>query len=448
MEEGSNQKPLRRGVAVVVALVLCVLHAGAQVGNAIVVDSATLMPVAGASVFGRDGKVIGSCNAKGRLPYIPAGSYPLTVRYLGFEEQVVPTADADTVFLRETFAELPEVVVESRRHKVLHMLAYVREYSTLSTYTDTVFLFREKMVDYMLVPDRNVRFKGWSSPRVLKCKSYYRFTNAHGLDSVSDKCSHHFSWSDWVGIADAPRLPMRLRREGYATDTIRGKYSPAELWMRNNDRVAVDVNVLADTASRKWVPNLSAFFRNRLDFEKFRIRFNYGNVAGDSISPVDLTGYSFNIESNGRGHDMFMFHRVNEPFFVSTYAEVYILDREYITVKEARKWERRKVYADDIAIYEAADAPELQPSVQQLVDRVNSVDIDKVRTDIAPDTRLVSRKVVRQHFGQRVLQIFKTITGISHVRMNRNLEHHWRDFSDEQIRRNKIRNKNADNEQR
>ncbi|MDE6805737.1 MAG: hypothetical protein K2J05_02910, partial [Muribaculaceae bacterium] len=48
---------------------------------------------------------------------------------------------------RTKVRNLPEFVVESNENKYLHVLAYVREYSTLSTYTDTIFMFREKMVD-------------------------------------------------------------------------------------------------------------------------------------------------------------------------------------------------------------------------------------------------------------------------------------------------------------
>ena len=39
------------------------------------------------------------------------------------------------------------------------------------------------------------------NPRILTCKSYYRFTNRNGLDSVSSASHHHFSWSDWIGLA-------------------------------------------------------------------------------------------------------------------------------------------------------------------------------------------------------------------------------------------------------
>lgn len=410
--------------------------------NAIVADYATRKPLPNATVFDRQGSVIGICNSKGKTPYISDIDYPVTVRYLGYEEKTFDTTLHDTIFLKEIFTELPEVIVQSRRHKVLHMLAYIREYSTLTTYTDTVFLFREKMADYMLPPDRKMRFKGWSGPRTLNSKSYYRFTDSKGTDSVSDKCSYHFSWSDWIGAVTTPRIPPRLKSVDYGTDTLRGKYSPTEVWLRNNGRVTVDVNVLADTTSRKWVPNLSVFFRNRLDFENFRIRFNYSNVVGDSISPMDITGYSFNIESNGRGHEMFMFNPINEPFFVSTYAEVYIIDKEYITTNDAKKWERLKFDPAAIEIIEPADAPQLQAPVQELIARVNTIRHDNVRLNFTPDHRLAGRGVRRQNIGQRALVLLKQLTGITYFKSHRNLNKRWSEFRKENVQKN---NSHTDN---
>ncbi|MDE6300910.1 MAG: carboxypeptidase-like regulatory domain-containing protein [Muribaculaceae bacterium] len=395
---------------------------------AIVADATSGRTLPGASVFDRNGKAIGVSDTRGRLPYVSPSEYPVTVRYLGYIERIIPAAATDTVFMVEDITDLQEVVVESRQKKILHILAYVREYSTMSTYTDTVSLFREKMVDFMLAPDDVKKFPSRTVPRVLRSKSYYRFTDSEGLDSVSDACRHHFSWSDWVGIVPPPAMPEAIRSGTGTSDTLRGRYSPTEIWTHHGDRLSIDVNVMADTASRKWVPNLSAFFRNGLDFETFRIRFNYDNVSSDSVSAADLTGYSFNIESNGRGHSMFRFNRVNEPFCVNTYGEVYILDKEFITLKEARKWERRKFDPELIEIYEPAGAPELGPDILALIDRVNRVDQDEIRLGLAPDQRLASRKVVRQHIGQRALQLLKTITGINRIRMKRNQERNWKSF--------------------
>lgn len=401
----------------------------------IVVDSVSRTSLSNASVFDNRGNLIGMTDSKGRLPYAVSANYPITIRYMGFMEKSVSDENQDTIYMQENIMELPEVVIESRQQKVLHILAYVREYSTLTTYSDTVFLFREKMVDYMLPTDSKVKYDGWRSPRVLKSKSYYRFTNAHGLDSVSDHCSHHFSWTDWVGLNSDVNMPESLIGVEVGTDTIYGKYSPTEVWNKNQDRLILDVNVLADTASRKWVPNLSLFFQDQLDFEQFRVKFSYENVVGNKILPVDLTGYSFNIESNGRGRGMFRFSRKNEPFFVSTYAEVYIVDKEYITLKEAKKWDAKRLNMEDIAIIEPQGATELQPAIMQLIDRVNNIDYAQVRSKLIPDKRLASRKVER-NAGQKVLQRIKGILGISKILGKRKQDKQWREFRQEQLRNN------------
>lgn len=421
-----------RAVLITVAIVLFAFMAEAQGRNAVVADSVTRLPLGSASVFNSQGSLIGICNSKGRTPYIPANSYPITVRYLGYKERRVE-APADTIFLQESVSELDEVLVETRERKVLHVLAYMREYSTLTTYTDTVFLFREKMVDYMLTPDRKTRFRGWSKPRVLKAKSYYRFTDVQGLDSVSDECRFHFSWSDWMGVGPVAKLPKKLRGGGCGSDTIYGRYSPTETWTKNDDRVIVDINVLADTTSRKWVSNLSGFFRNDLDFENFRVRFNYDNVTGDSVCPMDLTGYSFNIESNGRGHGMFWFNKVDEPFFVSTYAEVYILDKEYITVKEAKEWDNRKFDAGEIEILEPEGAPALQPAIEELVERVNNVDKEGVRLNVTPDHRLMSKRSSARNFqvGRRALFLLKGLLGISRHKLKKHIDRQWKEMTDD-----------------
>ena len=71
-------------------------------------------------------------------------------------------------------------------------------------------------------------------------------------------------------------------------------YRCREYWLGLQDAVSkvanpeppLNINVLADTTSRKWVPNLSVFFRNNLDFENFRVRFNYDNVIGDFLASL------------------------------------------------------------------------------------------------------------------------------------------------------------------
>lgn len=412
-------------------------EAAAVTPNAVVADSAGRSPLPGASVFDRNGKTIGVCNARGRMPLAAPGDYPLTVRYLGFREKTVDDASADTIFLQEIFTELPEVTVFSKLHQVLHSLAYVREYSTLSTTTDTIFLFREKMVDFMEPAGPHVKFRGWMRPRVLKSKSYYRFTDNWGLDSVSDDSHQHFSWSDWVGLPPSTALSPALRDADEATDTVHSKYTPSEIWTRHNSRVAVSVDVLSDRREQRWTPLLDSFMRQGVEFYDLRLRLNYDNVAGDSVLPRDIARYSYNIESEGRGHDMFMFNSVRESYNVNTYAEVYMLDKEFITVKEARKWEKMNIDTDAITIVQPDDAPELQPSVKMLVARVNSDDKEQKRLAMEPNRRLIGPEARPQTFGGRLLGLFKGMLGITKWRSEKKWDKKWDQFKNEQSRHNR-----------
>lgn len=436
-----NLHNMFRHIAAIILLLCAGMAMTLHARNIVVADSLTHTPLPNATVSDCRGEAFGITSQRGVLPAVPKNRLPITISYLGFNEKTVNSLDRDTIFLTESFAELPEVVAMTRRQRVLHVLAYVREYSTLSTYTDTVFLFREKMVDFMFPSDPKVKFNGWPTPRMLTSKSYYRFTNSNGLDSVSDVSNNHFSWSDWIGLRPRLDLPQPLISAEHAVDTIHGKYSPTEIWRRDNDSVTVNIDVLADKTSRKWVRNLEGFFRGNLEFEKFDISYNYNNVTGDSVTAMDLDGYTFNIESAGRGHDMFRFNRVDEPFFVSTRAEVYVIGKEYITVKEARKWEKMRLNTDEIGIYEAMDAPQLDENTLNLIARVNALDTDDVRLNIIPDQRLVSLSDSRKNFrmGTRALIILKNLTGITSYKFHKNTRDTWSKFRRVQQGRNNSR---------
>ena len=421
------------------ALLISIISMEVKAYDIIVADSATHVPLPNASIYDKDGTPVAISNSNGALPRISQSYYPITVRYLGFNERTVLFGSTDTIFLSENVSELPEVVIESRRQRMLHILAYVREYSSLSTYTDTVFLFREKMVDYMLPAEKRTKFKGWTSPRVLTSKSYYRFTNQNGLDSVSDVSQHHFSWSDWIGIPPKAALPQRIKASEIAADTLFGKYSPTETWTRINDSIRIDIDVLADTLSRKWVPDFAGFFRKNLDYEKFKLNFDYSNIAGDTVSALDLDRYSFSVDSRGRGRDMFQFNRINDPVFVSTHADVYVLDKEYISVKEARKWDKRNFATDEIGIYEPMEAPALAPAVEALIARINLLNKDEVRLNFTPDHRLMSHNNGRKNFkiGRRALFLLKQLTGITLYKSHKNFDTNWKRFTQAQLKKNR-----------
>ena len=402
----------------------------------ILADESTRSSLPYASVFDGEGKLIGVSDAKGFLPFISQKDYPITIKYLGYEDCILESIKSDTVFMTDFPLELSELIIESKKYSHLHLLAYVREFSTLSTLNDTVTLFREKMVDFMTPIVNKSKIKGWRTPRVLTSKSFYRFTNDIGLDSVSDRCTYHFSWTDWMGLIPAAKLPKRLHNIETGSDTIFGKYSMTELWQRDQDFVTLDIDVLADTSSRKWVSNLSLFFQKETDFEYFKAKYRFNPISDNTINESSLTGFSFNIESKGRGREMFMFNRRNDPVYVSTYCEVFILDREYITTKEASKWQNLNIVGEDIALLVPQEAPPLQPSIQKLIERVNNLNHEEVRLSIRPDLSNIGYKPQSVSIGHHVLQRLKGMFGIDQVIANKKWNKNYNDFKHNQRARN------------
>lgn len=404
----------------------------------VVADRVSRLPLVKASILDKNGKALGLTDKNGRFTY-QKDQIPLIVRYLGYKDGVFSDDKRDTLFLERSITELPEFTVISKKNYILHLLAFEREYSTLSTMTDTVFLFREKLVDFMINPYPKGKFRGWSTPRVIKSRSYYRFTNNQGLDSVSDKCNNHFSWSDWIGIPKMPKIPHKISSKEVMSETIMGRYSPAQVWSSNDSATIVNINLLADSNGLDYYPAIKHVVKDNLDFDKFKIELKFCGTLCDTLNPVDLESCIFQINSVGRGHEMFQFHKVNETFDVVTLGELYFIDREYISLKEAKEWERVNLTQNEFDFMLPQNLSELPSDVLDLIDRVNNVDHISVRTNLPTNQNLKGGLKARpQNIGQRALTLLKDLVGITSVKARRNFNKKWSDFKKERLKKNNM----------
>ncbi len=355
-----------------------------------VLDAESNVPIARVSIFDRTGKMIGTGDDKGCIQEIYSGAYPLTLRSLGYADKKV-SSPADTVIemMRMTF-DLPEVKVNTKRRPILHLTGYLREISTMSSSFDTVMLYREKWVDFMIPAEKEKHFKGWTDPRILKSKSYYKFTDVWGQDSVSDRINHHFSWSDWLSLPPRVNQPATIVRNPLISDTIMGLYSAAEVWRRDSTKLRVDVDVLADTLRGKWAPRLNSRLWRDLDFERLLLTFEYSDCDTFSVKPQNIDRMSCYIESMGRGHDMFRFKtRYDNILYVTTYVDLVIADREYLTVKDAKRKEKDQLLALEEAslVLESEKVPR-DSVINDLIARVNAIDHDQRRLGMDIDVRV------------------------------------------------------------
>lgn len=287
-------------------------------------------------------------------------------------------------------SELPEFTVYPLDRPVLHITGYVRENSMLTTMRDTVFLFREKLVDFMLPGLKAGKFRGWSRPRILAVRSAYRFTDYAGLDSVSDEFFRHFSWSDWMQLPGQMPLAPGLRKPDAVADTVKGRFARAQLWRREGERVSMRADLLADTVNASWARDLSNSYLHGLDFDKAYVRCEYSDVESEDsvLNTMQIVRYVLDVESAERNREFTRVFASQDPVSVTTHAELYLTDKEYISLKEAKRIARSEPQHTVSDIVAPPWAPPLDARTLTLMARVDAIDRDMIRRKKIPDRRL------------------------------------------------------------
>ncbi len=283
--------------------------------------------------------------------------------------------------------ELPEVTVKSKNHKYLHVLGYLREYSSLFNNTDTIFLYREKIIDFMLPTSKRGKSRGWTAPRLLASRSYFQFTDSEGLDSVSDYFSTHFSLSDWIGLPGNFSLPAKLRDTESANDTVMGRYRPVMIWQKNDDNVSFIIDVMAAQTPPVRIPGLSNLISRNPDCDNLLINYKFENVYYDTIIASNFSGMTFHVGPCGKGNSMRRVFHSQEPSYAETYAELYIAGREYMTEAEAARCTKHPPQKDQLSFTPPPEAPELHAYILRLISRVEAIDHADIRRKEKPDER-------------------------------------------------------------
>lgn len=388
---------MKNGLTLFFLCLICVFHMKAITA----VDGLTGQPLPKASIFDSKGKIIGISSDKGLLPYISPECFPISVCFLGYESAVVTSPLQNNVTLFPVSTELPEIIVDSKKKQVLYLKGCVREYSSMITNSDTVFLYREKNVDFMVPVVKNKHFTGWTLPRLLSSKSYYHFTDNSGLDSVSDYYNNHFSWSDWIGILTSATLPEKLKNKVFANDTVRAKYGISSIWQKKDDDVSLNIDILSTEENRKWVPGISHFLNKDIDFTLFDLRYDFCDVNEQEVRPDNIARISYNIQANGNNRNINRLGNRIQPVYMDTYAEIYITSREYISFSEASKIEKR--LKEHITEEKSEMMPELMASIQDLIERVNNTDNEMERLQRATDKKIGGRELKGEKYKHGVL---------------------------------------------
>lgn len=342
--------------------------------HAVKVTDPTGDPLARASVFAANGSIAGVCGDDGSIPDFPASLYPLTIRYVGFEPAVIATPATTDVTMRPVSYDLPELVIDNKSRNVLHLIGYMREYSTMATTRDTSLLYSEKVVDFMIPREKVKKLKGWTSPRVLARRDYALFTNSEGLDSVSNEIDDSFTWSQLVNIVrERIAVPDSLLDGSVRAVTVPGKYSPRMQWRRVGDDYTLDIDMLADKKDHVWSPNFLKFFGLTTDFAELGTTYLFNDISGDGISAENVSRSTFGIKALCRGKMLKWASGTKEPFKLDSYYEFFVTERQYLTPEEAREWQDNPPRPSRLEIRAPEGVMPPDAATMRLVERVEAL---------------------------------------------------------------------------
>lgn len=336
-------------------------------------DLSSDAPLPLASITDRSGNVVGMTDKNGEIPRLSSGLFPVTFSYVGFEPmEITAEPEADVRMVRQDY-ELPEIEVVAGSRPLLHLKGYMREVTSVLGSSDSVTLFRESIVDY-LVPVEKSKVKGWRKARILASKTYVRMTDSSALDSVSTEHEYEFMlWGNRYGMMPPTKeTPHAVMGKTFACDTIMGKYYPKIVWWKSGDVTRWYGDGLADEKDHVSSPTALKLLGLTADFTDVSTNHVFSTPDGNKVGPVDLKQVSMSVNMLARGKLFKMSFGSSSPVDVRSYVEFYPTDREFLTDEEGR---RLKKELPDVGVSEV-EAPEnaapLHPAVRRIVERVRS----------------------------------------------------------------------------
>lgn len=287
--------------------------------------------------------------------------------------QILKPAEDDMKMVPQEY-ELPEIVIIPGSRPLLHLTGYMREITSVLSSSDSVTLFKESVVDF-LVPVEKTKVKGWNKARELASKTYVRMSNSSGLDSVSTNHEYEFIlWGNRKGlIPSAAKIPDKIKGTDVACDTIMGKYYPKIIWLKNGDVTRWYGDALANEKNHITTPWALKIFGLTTDVTEISENYVFDTPDGGFIRPTDLRLVSVSIDMLAKGKLFKKTFDSPSPVNVRTYMELYLTDREFLSEEEGKSLKKEIPTIKSSDILAPANANPLHPAIIRSVERVNSL---------------------------------------------------------------------------
>lgn len=350
-------------------IAVCSVKAGIPV---VVVDDSDKGAVAGATVIGNSGIIIGMTDSEGKIT-VPERELPVTVRCMGYEP-LATSADNTTIGLKPSAYRLNEVVVDPAERPIKRVICLVREFCSGITDGDTLQLYTEGMAEAFFADGKVKGYKDSDTKARIKNRAEYARIVEDGKESVfrpgRDNPISLFPWSGMIQLLPAQRIEVAQKiKDGAVSDTVAGECSPRFIRSRKNGLYNRSQDLLSDYKDHVWSPSFLKILGMSADLKTYTQTYSFADNGADSFGINDLAGGTANIELLGHGKIFKKAFKSGKPVEMKTYIEIYPLEITNCTVEEYKELRKDK---SELPIRYPEGIQPMSPSIRQLVERIES----------------------------------------------------------------------------
>ncbi len=357
---------MKNAVVLTICLFMAFTSANAQIR---IVDALDNLPVAAASVFDTAGNMIGYTSNEGVMSDIPESAFPITLRCMGYEQLVIDKPEEKTWEMMPVMYELQELVVGLVERNIMKQTFYAREYFSMSTSRDTINYFVEHMLERFIPASKDAKFSGNSSLRSLNSRIYANF-NIEGKDSTTiEKKASFPSMMALLKLDDEEILaPESFKNNDnhniYEKPGISGI---SMIYKQNAYSFTTVEDLLAKEEDHSISPGVLKLLGMTMDVHQLYITHAYTINEEGVYLPKDLKEASYVFEANSKGKLIRSLFKTAEPVIIRSMVEIYLVDRDYLSKKEAKEEYKNKRTGVEFII--PSSVPPLNDATRRLVNK-------------------------------------------------------------------------------
>lgn len=331
-----------------------------------VLDERENLPIIGATVFSRNGIIIGITDKEGILDNISQSDYPLLIKCLGYEQEQCGHEESLIKMTLSTY-DLPEVVVTPTERPIVRVICYMREYISGATSNDTIISFNEHMADFFLNPGKVKGFKSGKSPRILSSMLYIREANSSGLDSIynPDFRRDDFAWDTLIELPEENVRLSQIFNGDNNIDTIPGKSGIEAIRHLTPEQYTVQLDYLAGFKNHSFSPWIFKMLGLTIEFDTLQSTWIYNNNNSGVLSSADILSGTFAMSVMCKGKWIKKSFHTDQPIRMYGFYEIYPIEVEFLTKEDAKQLKSQNPY---VKMQRSSFAQPLSPAVQRIID--------------------------------------------------------------------------------